>query len=117
MDMDTRERRKALQKAYKEQETLGCVAMYENKVNGKYLIVGEPNMKGTESRFQFAQQTNGCAHMALQRDWEKYGSQAFTLTILDTLKKDPEQTPKEFKEEVQALAEMYKAGRDGEKSY
>lgn len=117
MGMDTRERRKALQKAYKDQETIGCVALYENKANGRYLIVGEPNRKGAESRFQFAQQTNTCAHMLLQQDWEKYGAQAFTLTILDTLKKDPEQTPKEFKEEVQALAEMYKAKREPGMSY
>ena len=117
MAMDTREKRKALQKAYKEADEIGCVALYENLVNGKYLIVGEPNLRGTESRFQFSKEMNGCAHMRLNGDWAVYGTEAFTLTILDTLKKGPDQTLREFKEDLEALADFYRAKRDPEKSY
>ncbi len=117
MAMDTREKRKSLQRAYKEADEVGCVALYENMVNGKYLIVGEPNLRGTESRFQFSKEMNGCAHMRLSKDWAIFGTEAFSLTILDTLKKGPDQTTKEFKEELAALADMYRNGRPAELSY
>jgi hypothetical protein len=55
--------------------------------------------------------------MLLAEDWKIYGPDAFTLTILDTLKKEPEQTLKEFKEELAALADMYRNGRPEELSY
>jgi len=115
--MDTREKRKALQKEYKDKDEIGCVSLYENHVNGKYLIVGEPNLRGAESRFEFSKSIGSCAHMLLGEDWKVYGPDAFTLTILDTLKKDPEQTLKEFKEELAALADMYRSGRPEELSY
>jgi hypothetical protein len=117
MAMDTREKRKSLQRAYKEADEMGCVSLYENHVNGKYLIIGEPNRHGAESRFQFSKSIGSCAHMLLTEDWKIYGPDAFTLTILDTLKKDPEQTLKEFKEELAALADMYRTGRPEELSY
>ena len=96
---------------------MGCVSLYENHANGKYLIAGDPNRRGAESRFQFSKTTGSCAHMLLAEDWKIYGPEAFTMTILDTLKKDPDQTPKEFKEELAALADMYRYGRPRELSY
>lgn len=117
MDVDTREKRKSLQKAYKEADEIGCVSLYENQANGRYLIVGEPNLRGAESRFQFSQSIGSCVNLLLQDDWKKYGPQAFTFSILDTLKKEPDQSLKDFKDELKALAELYKAGRDPEKSY
>jgi hypothetical protein len=39
------------------------------------------------------------------------------MTVLDTLKKDPDQSPQDFREEVQALADMYRAKRDPLLSY
>ncbi len=117
MAMDTREKRKSLQRAYKEADEVGCVSLYENHENGRYLITGEPNRRGAESRFQFAKATGSCAHMLLAEDWKVYGPDAFTLTVLDTLKKDPEQTLKEFREELAALADMYRAQRDPQGSY
>ncbi len=117
MDMDTREKRKSLQRAYKEADEVGCVSLYENHVNGRYLIVGEPNLRGAKNRFQFSKAIGSCAHMLLAEDWKIYGADAFTFTVLDTLKKDPEQTLKEFKEELIALADMYRNGRPAELSY
>ncbi len=117
MAMDTRERRKSLQKAYKETDEVGCVSLYENHVNGKYLIVGEPNQRGAQSRFEFSKAIGSCAHMLLMEDWKVFGPDAFTMTVLDTLKKDPEQTLHEFKEELKALADMYRSGRPEELSY
>ncbi len=117
MGVDTREKRKSLQKAYKEADEIGCVSLYENHANNRYLIVGEPNLRGAESRFQFSKATGSCGHMLLVEDWKMYGPEAFTLTILDTLKKGPDQTPKEFKEELKALADMYRSERPEELSY
>lgn len=117
MGVDTREKRKSLQKAYKEADEIGCVSLYENHANGRYLLVGEPNRRGAESRFQFSKSIGSCAHLLLAEDWKVYGPEAFTLTILDTLKKEPDQTLKEFKEELHALADMYRVGRDAAKSY
>ena len=117
MDMDTRERRKELQRAYKETAEIGCVSLYENHQNGRYLIIGEPCLRGAESRFAFSKATGSCGRLEFAADWEACGPDAFTMTVLDTLKKDPDQTPRDFKEELAALADMYRAGRDADKSY
>lgn len=117
MGMDTRERRKALQKEYKEKDEVGCVVLYENSANGRYLIQGEPNLKGAQSRFEFTKATDMPPHPRLREDWAACGGQAFSFTILDTLKKDPDQTLKEFREDLEGLAEMYRAKRDPKKTY
>ena len=117
MDVDTREKRKSLQKAYKEADEIGCVSLYENHANGRYLIIGEPNRRGAESRFEFSKAIGSTAHMLLGEDWKVYGPEAFTLNILDTLKKNPDQTLKEFKEELKALADLHRSGRPSELSY
>ncbi len=117
MVMDTREKRKALQKEYKEREEVGCVSLYENLKNGRYLIIGEPNRHGAESRFRFSVATGSCARMEFAQDWEIYGPEAFAFSIMDTLKKGPEQTLKEFKDDLETLAEFYRAKRNLDKSY
>lgn len=117
MAMETREKRKALQRAYKEKEEIGCVSLYENRQNGKYLITGDLNMRGTQSRFEFSKATGSCGRMEFAADWAQYGPDAFSMTVLDTLKKDPDQSPQDFREEVQALADMYRAKRDPLLSY
>jgi hypothetical protein len=55
--------------------------------------------------------------MMLAEDWKICGADAFTFCVLDTLKKDPNKTLKEFKEELQELADMYRNERPAELSY
>ncbi len=117
MGVDTREKRKALQRAYKETTEVGSVSIYQNKQNGKYLILVEPNEKGAESRFQFSVKTGSCIHPALIKDWEAFGPEAFSRTVLETLKKKPEQTSHEFQEDLETLAEMHRSQWNKEMSY
>lgn len=95
-------------RAYKEQKTVGGVCLYLNTKNERYLIVGTPNIKGAQNAFNFAKQTGTAPVMCLGKEWAEHGGDAFTFTVLDECEQKPEVSQKEFREEMKALAELYK---------
>lgn len=115
--MDSKQKRKEMARAYKEEKEYGCVCLYENTKNNRYLICGEVNMRGAISKFAFAKKHNSCMHGALQADWDQYGEGAFTQRVLETLERKPEQNGKEFAKELETLAEIYRQERPPELSY
>lgn len=109
--------KKELIMEYKERKDTGGVCLYQNTVNGRYLVHGTPNLAGAKSAFEFALITGTSCQMAFQEDWKQMGGGSFTFTILESIDKKPEQSPKEFREDIKALAEMYSQGRDEALSY
>ena len=71
------------------------------------LILVSADLAGARNRFQFAKETGGCLHIKLQQDWENFGAAAFELEVLDQLEKGATQTPKEFKDDLEALQGMW----------
>lgn len=112
-----KDRKKELLAAYKERPEIGGIYIIHNLENGKMLLQSTPNLQGDKNQFDFAIKTGGLVHMKMQADWEKYGKEAFSLEVLDELKKKPEQTVKEFREDLKLLLEIWSMKLDSEKLY
>ncbi len=104
--MDKQEKKNRLAQ-YKERKITGGVYAIKNKISGKMLILSASDLQGSQNRFQFSQQTNGCMNLKLKEDWDKLGSQAFAFEVLEPLEKKELQTPQEFAEDVKTLEELW----------
>lgn len=103
----TGDRRKELRNEYKERKTTGGVIKITNTVNGHYYLSGEINAGRFQNRFEFAQATGSCVLTKLQNEWNQYGGSAFVFEILEEIEMKADQTTKEFKEDLNVLAEMW----------
>lgn len=110
-------RRKALTNEYKERKLQGGIYTITNTINGKYLIGHAANLKSVQNRFQFASTTGSTVHHKLQKDWEEFGAQAFTLEIRETLEQGAGQSQAEFMGDLQTLEQLWRANLDTSKEY
>ena len=96
------ERKKELKQQYQEIEIVGGVYQIKNTLNGKLFVEKTRNLK-TINGVKFTLNNNTHINKKLQLDWNKYGKDAFSIDILEVLKKD-ERNP--YYNEKEALKEM-----------
>lgn len=73
-----------------------------NVISGKVFIDVNVNVSGRLNRARFELENRSHASQALQNDWDKEGSEAFTFEVIDTLDrpKDPGVDPSDDLEEL-----------------
>jgi hypothetical protein len=99
--------KKELIQQYKERPITGGVFRIVNTQTGRILLLAEPDLRGSKNRFDFSVLTGGCTYSALQRDWSDFGPKTFVFEILEEIEKKPDQTPKEFREDLDLLKELW----------
>ena len=101
------ERRKVIQD-YKQQEQVGGIYRIVNLCTGEtVLLQATQNIAGQRNKLQFAKKTNCCCDRALEKQWAQYGGEAFDMQVLETLKKKPDQSTVEFKDDLALLLELW----------
>jgi hypothetical protein len=110
-------RRKEINDAYKARKLCGGVYTITNSANGKYLLSYTANLKSIQNRFQFAITTGSTVHHKLQKDWEQFGAQVFTLEVLEELEQNPDQSQAEFMLDLKTLEQLCRANLDRSKEY
>lgn len=101
---NTTDRRHA-KRAYKEQQPIGGI--YRIAADGwhsKYMAT--LNLHGLRGKLQFAQNTQLGFDSELQEKLKQLDG-AFTLEVLEELKKRPEQSTAEFRKELDMLLTLY----------
>ena len=109
--------RKEISNEYKARKLYGGVYTITNRINGKYVIGYVANLKSIQNRFQFAITTGSTVHPKLQKDWEEFGAQVFTLEVLEELEQKPDQSQAEFMEDLKTLEQLCRANLDESKEY
>lgn len=100
-------RRKALRDAYKAKPAVGGVCCIRCAGNQWVCIQATRDIEGLKNRFAFAMATGTAPDPTLRGEWEKYGAESFSFTVLDELKMGEDQTPEAFKEDIDALYEIW----------
>lgn len=106
MDKDTK---KKLIDDYKEQSRTqtGGIYLIRNTKNGKIFLNATPDIIAIQNRFESGQQFGGSFHPKMNADWALFGSSAFEIEIAETIRKNANQTPEEFMEDLQLLKKMW----------
>ncbi len=96
------DRKKELKQRFKETKVEAGVYQIKNRMNQKILVGSTRNLK-TLNGLRFMLETNGyTTNKELQEEWNRFGKEAFTFSVLEKLKKkdDP------FFIEKEALMEL-----------
>lgn len=60
-----------------------------------------------ENRFNFSVKTNSCLNLKLREDWNKYGANSFTFEVLEEVEMKSEMDRRQFKKQLDELADKY----------
>ena len=104
--MDKRYKKELLTE-YKVRKETGGIYIIRNIVNGRVLLLSTANLQGSKNRFAFSQKTGGCENLKLAADWKEFGSDAFTLEVIEEIDKSEGQTPEEFKADIKLLYSLW----------
>ncbi|MDN4494616.1 GIY-YIG nuclease family protein [Ureibacillus aquaedulcis] len=107
------DRKKELKQQYQEIEIVAGVYQIKNNTNGKSFVESTRNLK-TINGVRFTLNNNTHLNKGLQSEWNEFGKEAFSIEILERLKKD-EGNP--FFNEREALKEMEQKWLDELKPY
>jgi hypothetical protein len=103
------EARKRLIDDYKKRSRRdrGGVYLIRNTRNGKVLVEIASDIEAAENRFSFSQKTGSCINMKINKDWSVYGPDTFTFETAETIDKNENQTPMEFREDLNVLKKLW----------
>lgn len=60
-----------------------------------------------QNRFNFSVKTNSCLNLKLREDWNKYGANSFTFEVLEEVEMKSEMDRRQFKKQLDELADKY----------
>ena len=112
------QRRKEINREYRERVKPSGVFQVRNLANGKVLLGSSLNLEGPLNKHRFMLQINSHPKKELQKDWNEFGPGHFTFEILETIpvKDDPNFN---LKDELTLLEEIWleKLQPFGERGY
>ena len=115
--MNEKEKRRDLARQYKERAVTGGVWAVVNRETGRILLGSDMDPAGSRNRFAFAQKTGSCVLLKLNGDWQKYGPDAFEFSVLEEIEMQPDQTLRQFREDLSALEEIWREKLTGKLFY
>lgn len=101
------DRKKELRNAYKSKPVVGGVCCIRCSDSGHMWLQATKDTESLRNRFNFAVSTKSSPDPTVRAEWEKYGPEAFSFEVLEELKKDEDQTDKEFSDDIDALYELW----------
>lgn len=104
--MNSEDKKKIISE-YKQRDEVGGVIAVKNNATGKVLLEATCNIDGYKNRFEFSKKMGSAVTLKLAQDCKTYGADAFSLEVLETIKKGENQTPKEFNDDVKLLKELW----------
>ncbi len=107
------ERKKQLRDAYQTRPVVGGVYAISCAGSERRVVRATNDIAGIKNRFEFGLNINGCPDPAMRDEWLAHGTQAFSLDILEELKKKEDQTDKEFNDEIALLLEIWQEKTSG----
>ena len=112
-----KQNKKEILATYKERKIIGGVYLIKNNENNKALLLSTTDLQGSKNRFEFSQKTGSCVTLKLQKEWVEFGSNAFTMEVLEELNKNDTQTLKEFGDDIKMLEEIWLEKLDANNLY
>ncbi|QCR30885.1 GIY-YIG nuclease family protein [Lysinibacillus sp. SGAir0095] len=100
------DRKKELKQQYQEIEIIAGIYQIKNNVNGKLFVESTRNLK-TINGVKFTLNNSTHINKELQSDWNEFGKDAFSIEILEMLKKDENNPDYNEKEALKAMEQKW----------
>jgi hypothetical protein len=97
--MDKSARKKIIDQ-YKQQKVAMGIYQLRNMENGKLFIESVSNLKSREFTLRMMLNDGRHPNRQLQKDWSRYGSDAFEYSVLDEVEAPPDVTPAAKKKQL-----------------
>lgn len=107
-------RQKELLAQYRERKIVGGVCLIRCGASGRALLLPAVDPESQRSRFAFAVSTDSPLLPAMAQDWQAFGAASFTFEVLEELEKSPTQTDREFRADLDLLAQLWRGRLGGE---
>lgn len=104
MDND---RKRQISFQYKSKRLIGGICRISCTAGGEWLM-SSVDIEGLKNRFAFARATGSCVLPAMRAQWEKYGKDAFSFEVLETLEQSEGQSREDFARDIAQLETISK---------
>lgn len=99
--------KRELKNSYKEKPEIGGIYRITCAGNGRVWLKSARDLQGKINRFNFSVSTGLCPESDMRAAWDEYGPQAFSLSVLEELKKGETQTDREFSDDIDTLLAIW----------
>ncbi|SHO45085.1 GIY-YIG nuclease family protein [Anaerocolumna xylanovorans] len=99
--------KKEIKEQYKNRIVIGGVYCIKCNGNGRTWIKSTKDITGQINKLNFFVSTNSCPEPGMYSEWNQYGANSFSFTILEEIKKGETQTDREFAEDICVLYDMW----------
>jgi hypothetical protein len=100
-------RKKALRDAYKNRKVVGGVCCIRCSDSQRVWIQATNDVESLKNRFEFAIATKSAPDPSMRGEWMKYGTDSFSFTVLEEIKKREDETDAEFADDLQVLHDIW----------
>lgn len=97
------DRRKELKEKYKQLRPDMGIFIIRSNFNNKCFIEATQNLKGKMNGTIFQLKYGSHINKDLQQDWNQYGSDSFTIEILESLEYDKDESKVDYSDELEIL--------------
>ncbi|NMB20079.1 MAG: GIY-YIG nuclease family protein [Firmicutes bacterium] len=113
------DRRRELKEEYRLMKPAMGVFRIHSEETGKCYLEGTTNLRASMNRAIFQLNFGSHPNLELQSDWKKWGQKSFSITVIDELPYNEDDTSTDYKDEVVELKEIWeeKLKNDGFEFY
>lgn len=103
----SKQRREELKQIYKEMKPKMGAFIIKNSINEKIFMNVSKDLKSTFNSYWFQLKMGSHMIKEMQKDWNKYGKDAFTFEVLEYLEYDKKEENKDYSEELDIMKMMW----------
>lgn len=97
------DRKRELKMQYKEMKSRMGIFIIRSKVNNKCYIQATPDLRGVMNGAKVRLQGNMHIYKELQKEWNEFGRENFTIEILEELEYDKDESKTDYTEDLKLL--------------
>lgn len=112
-----KDRKREIVSEYKQRKTTGGIYKITNTANGRYMLKAEVDLQSFQNRFNFSMRMKSCLHPKMQKDFNQYGAEVFTLEFLEEAEKKEDESAMGFKDRLKRMEEVWAEKFDRELAY
>lgn len=97
------DRKKKLKWQYKQMRPPMGIFIIRSQVNNKCYLETTPNLRGTINGTKFKLGAGVHPNRELQKEWQEFGAENFTIEILEHLEYDKDESKTDYQEDLTLL--------------